>query len=70
MHIACISWLHITFIQGIFLSGGNTEMDIEEIVCGGVDWIQVAQHRVQYRALVRTIMNLQILRKTGNILNS
>jgi hypothetical protein len=39
-------------------------MDIEEIVCGGVDWIHVAQDGVQY--LMSTIMNLRIPRKAGN----
>jgi hypothetical protein len=36
-------------------------MDLREIRWGGVDWIDVAQDRDQWRALVNTIMNLQVL---------
>jgi hypothetical protein len=31
-------------------------MDIKEIWCGDVDWIQVAQDRVQLRALTNTVV--------------
>jgi hypothetical protein len=27
---------------------------------GGMDWIDLAQHRDQWRALVNTVMNLQV----------
>jgi hypothetical protein len=30
------------------------------IRCGGVDWIDVAQDRDQWRALVNTVMNLRV----------
>jgi hypothetical protein len=36
-------------------------IDLTEIRCGSVDWIQVAQDRGRWRALVNTVMNLQIL---------
>jgi hypothetical protein len=32
-------------------------MDLRQIVWGGVDWIDIAQDREQWRALVNTIMN-------------
>jgi hypothetical protein len=35
-------------------------MDLREIGWGGMDWIALAQDRVQWRALVNTIMNLRI----------
>jgi hypothetical protein len=38
----------------------NIKMDFREIGCGGVDWIDQAQDRDQWRALVNTIMNLQV----------
>jgi hypothetical protein len=31
-----------------------------EIGCCGIDWIDLAQDRDQWRALVNTIMNLQV----------
>jgi hypothetical protein len=35
-------------------------MDLREIGWDGVDWINVAQNRDQWRALVSTVMNLQV----------
>jgi hypothetical protein len=35
-------------------------MNIREIGWGSVDWIQLAQDRVQWRALVNTVMNLRV----------
>jgi hypothetical protein len=35
-------------------------MDLGEMKWDGVDWIDVAQERDQWRALVATVMNLQI----------
>jgi hypothetical protein len=36
-------------------------MDLMEIGWGSVDWIQVAQDRDRWRALVNTVMNLRVL---------
>jgi hypothetical protein len=36
-------------------------MDIKEIGWGSVDWIQFAQDRNRWRALVNTVMNLRVL---------
>jgi hypothetical protein len=33
-------------------------MNLAEIGWGGMDWIDTAQHRDQWRALVNTVMNL------------
>jgi hypothetical protein len=35
-------------------------MDIREIGWEGVDWIHLAQDRDQSRAVVNTVMNLQV----------
>jgi hypothetical protein len=35
-------------------------MDLREIGCDGMDWIDVAQDRDQCRALVNMVMNLQV----------
>jgi hypothetical protein len=34
-------------------------MDLKEIEWGGMDWIDPAQDRDQWRALVNTVMNLR-----------
>jgi hypothetical protein len=36
-------------------------MDLREIGWGGVDWIDLAQDRNRWRALVSTVMNLRVL---------
>jgi hypothetical protein len=38
----------------------NIKMDLREIGCGGMDYIDLAQDRDQWRALVNTIMNLRV----------
>jgi hypothetical protein len=35
-------------------------MDLREIGFGDVDWIDLAQDRDRWRALVNTVMNLQV----------
>jgi hypothetical protein len=38
----------------------NIKMDLTEIGWDGVDWIELAQDRDQWRALVNTVMNLLV----------
>jgi hypothetical protein len=40
----------------------GTRMDLRKTGCGGVDWIRVAQDRDQWRAVVKIVMNLRVLR--------
>jgi hypothetical protein len=35
-------------------------MDLKEIGCGGMDWINPTQDRVQWRALVNTVVKLMV----------
>jgi hypothetical protein len=38
----------------------NIKMDLREVGCGGVDWIDLAQDRDRWRAVVYTVMNLRV----------
>jgi hypothetical protein len=38
----------------------NIKMDLREIGWGGMDWVDLAQDRDQWRALVNTKMNLPV----------
>jgi hypothetical protein len=48
----------------------NIEMDLGEIRWDGMDWIDLAQYRDQWRALVNTVMNLRIPQNSEKFLNS
>jgi hypothetical protein len=38
----------------------NIKMGLRKIGIDGANWIQLAQHRVQWRACVNTVMNLRV----------
>jgi hypothetical protein len=45
-------------------------MDLRGIRWDDMDWIALAQKRDQWRALVNTVMNLELLQNIANLLSS
>jgi len=46
---------------------GNIKMYLKEVGCEGVDWILLAQDRVQWQALLNMVVNFQVPQKVGNL---
>jgi hypothetical protein len=48
----------------------NIKMDLREVGCRGMNWIQLTQDSNRWRTLVNAVMNLRVPQNAGNFLTS
>jgi hypothetical protein len=48
----------------------NIKIDIQEMGCGGMDGIELAQDRGRWQALLNAVMNIRVTLNAGNFLTT
>ena len=43
----------------------NNKKDLQEVECGGMDWIELAHNRERWRALLSVVMNIRVHKMRG-----
>ena len=50
-----LTYKEFLLLRGVVGWEDNIKMDIQEVGCGGMDWIELAQDRDMWRALVNAL---------------
>jgi hypothetical protein len=48
----------------------NIKLDLQEVGCGGMDWIEVAKVKDRWQALVNAVVNCRVPLNEGSFLTS
>jgi hypothetical protein len=60
MSTVFLSLREFYFVIYVVIWEDNIKMDLQEVECGGMGWIELAQGRDRWRALVTAVMNLRV----------
>jgi hypothetical protein len=52
--------VHAGFWWGNLRDRDTIKMDLQEVGCGGMDWIELAQERDRWRAFLNVSTNLRV----------
>jgi hypothetical protein len=58
------------YINMQFRWDDNIKVDLREVECGGIDWIDLAEDRDQWKGLVNMAMSLWASKNIAKFLNS